>query len=98
MQQYFRDTFENLFSQENLYLGPFAIIERIRESEMIFRFPNYMTHSRINIFKVLTVSRARGTIFDIKVINNFIEIKYNRFSIFITNEWYFTILEIIRYG
>ena len=62
---------------------------------------NNMTRSRINIFIVLTVSGVRDTSFDIKIRNNFIEIKYsapNRFIIFIRNDWYFTILEIIRYG
>ena len=46
----------------------------------------------------LTYSRVRGTSFDIKTRNNFIQIKYsapNRFITFITNNWYFTILETI---
>ena len=72
----------------NLYLRPFEIMERIHESEMIFRLP-VMTRRRINIFIVLTVSGVRATSFDIKIRNNFIEIKYsahNRFIIFITND------------
>ena len=54
-----------------------------------------MTCSRINIFRVLASSRVRGTSFDIKIRNKFIEIKYsspNRFIIFITvfkNKWFF---------
>ena len=53
-----------------------------------------MTCSRINIFRVLASSRVRGTSFDIKIRNKFIEIKYsspNRFIIFITNDWYFSL-------
>ena len=44
-----------------------------------------MTRSRINIVRVLAVSGVRGTSFDIKIRNKFIEIKYsasNRFSDF----------------
>ena len=55
-----------------------------------------MTCSRINIFRVLASSRVRGTSFDIKIRNTFIESKYgapNRFIVFITNDWYFTVLE-----
>ena len=62
---------------------------------------NNMTRSRINIFRVLAVSEVRVTSFDIKIRNKFIEIKYSapsRFIIFITNDWYFIILEIIWYG
>ena len=47
---------------------------------------NNMTCSWINIFRVLASSRVRGTSFDIKIRNKFIEIKYsapNRFIIFI---------------
>ena len=68
---------------------------RIRNDFQIGR--NNMTRSRINIFRVLKVSGVRGTSFDIKIRNNFIEIKYgapNSFITFITNDWYFTILEI----
>ena len=60
-----------------------------------------MTCSRINIFRVIASLGVRGTSYDIKIRNKFIEIKYsapNRFIIFITNDWYFTVLEIIWYG
>ena len=56
-----------------------------------------MTRSRINIFRILAVSGVRGTSFDIKIRNKFTKIKYsapNRFIIFITNDRYFTVLEI----
>ena len=59
---------------------------------------NNMARSRINIFRVLPGSGVRGTSFDIKIRNKFIEIKYSapsRFIIFITNDWYFTFFEII---
>ena len=72
---------------------------RIRNYFQIAR--NNMTRSQINIFRALAVSGVRGTSFDIKIKNKFNEIKYsapNRFIIFITNDWYFTILEIIWYG
>ena len=72
---------------------------RIRNDFQIAR--NNMTCSRINIFRVLASSRVRGTSFDIKIRNKFIEIKYsasNRFIISITNDWYFTVLEIIWFG
>ena len=57
----------------------------------------FLTYS----FRELAVSRVGGNSFDIKIRNKFFEIKYsasNRFIIFITNDWYFTILEIIWYG
>ena len=60
---------------------------------------NNMTRSWINIFRLLTVSGVRGTCFDIKIRTSFIAIEYsastcNRFIIFITNDWYFTILKL----
>ena len=88
----FRDIFENLFAQETY----FSTFRYYRASPC-----NNMTCSRINIFRVLASSRVRGTSFDIKIKNKFIEIKYsapNRFIIFVTNGWYFTVLEIIWYG
>ena len=61
------------------------MIERIRESEMIFRLPiNDTTHRRMNIFRVLTVSGVRGTSFDIKIRNKFIENKYSAPNRFLT--------------
>ena len=47
-------------------MGPFAIIERIRESEMFFRLPVKHYTQTDNIFRVLTVSVVRGTSFDIR--------------------------------
>ena len=72
---------------------------RIRNDFQIAR--NNMTRSRIQIFRILAVSGVRGISFDIKIRSEFIENKYNapnKFIIFIINDWYFTILEIIRYG
>ena len=75
----------------NLYLGPFGITERIRESVIIFKLPV------ITKFRIFTISRIRGTSFNIKIRNLFIEIKYSitdRFVIFITNNRRFRVFEI----
>ena len=71
----------------------------IRNNFQIAR--NNITRSRINIFRVLIVSRIRDISFDMKIRNKFIEIKYNapnRFIIFITDDWYLTILKIMWRG
>ena len=77
-------------------------IERIREPKHDYQIArNNMIRSQIKIFRVLTVSGVRGTSFDIKIRDRFIEINYSapdRYIIFITNVWYFIILEIIWYG
>ena len=52
------------------------------------------------MFRILAVSEVRGTTFDSKIRNKFIEIRYSApdmFIIFITNDWYFTNFEIIWY-
>ena len=48
---------------------------------------NNITCSRINIFRVLASSRVRGTSFDIKIRNKFIEIKYSAPNYFIYSNW-----------
>ena len=68
---------ENLFAQETYIMDP-SILSCKSVSQNDFQIAcNSMTRSRINIFRVLAVSRVRGTRLDIKIRNKFIEIKYS---------------------
>ena len=61
---------------------------------------HYMTGCRINKFGIFTISWLRSVCMNVKIRNKFIEIKYsvsNGLVIFITNYWWFRILEISRY-
>ena len=61
---------------------------------------HYMTGCRINKFGIFTISWLRSVCMNVKIRNKFIEIKYsvsNVLVIFITNYWWFRILEISRY-
>ena len=61
---------------------------------------HYMTGCRIHTFGIFTISWLRSVCMNVKIRNKFIEIKYsvsNGLVIFITNYWWFRILEISRY-
>ena len=86
----------NYICAGSLYLGPFAIIERTCKSEMIFRLPviTWPEAGYTCFYKPYSL-KSQGNKFDIMTRNKFIEIKYsasNKLTVFITHDWYFTIL------